>query len=202
MMRHVTIGPLRRAGRCGAELRAFSARAKRRHDKLRAARADPPALDAQLRQLYLRVHPDRFASSPRARAINEASLQNLTGFLDSIQDVRDGYPEARLIELKFCVRRAEGEGGGGGGEAGAASAAAPTAARAEDDVEDGLTLVRADLRTTGGDCSKQARAQLTELFALCGVRPPEFSWNKAGAEPKYWCLSRRARARHEPAEGE
>ena len=52
---------------------------------------------------------------PRARAINEACSRTRT-LLDSIQDGLATATEARLIELKFCVRRAEGEGGGGGGE--------------------------------------------------------------------------------------
>ena len=175
--------------------RTLSARAKRRRESMHAARdtgAKLPALDQKLKALYLRVHPDRFTASPKAKEINEASLAMLTGFLDSIQDLTDGYPPATSVQLRFCLHR---DADADATEHTQSSIAAT--AIDEADIEDGLGFVRAELRTTGGDCSKQVRGQLTSLFRSCGVVPPEFEWHAAGAEPKYWCTSRRSQARRE-----
>eukprot|EP00892_Ulva_mutabilis_P004857 jgi/Ulvmu1/2743/UM014_0200.1 len=65
---------------------------------------DSPAFQQHLRQLKLRLHPDRVAAHPDARAANEQSFKVLSQYLEELRG--DGGNPAEQYRLDFYVKRA------------------------------------------------------------------------------------------------
>lgn len=138
-----------------------------RRARLRASKpkVKPPTLNATLRSLWLKVHPDRMERFPEQRDKNEDSLQALNGFLSSIKKMKPGeFPPMKVTRLQFYLLRSLNAG---------TSSHGATA-------DDALEEVELVLRTNGGDCKGPLERQLGIFFRRCGL-PPRFDWG-----PEYW----------------
>lgn len=138
---------------------AHQEQAEGRTDDARVEKAQLPTMEAHLRKLYMRVHPDLFSSHPEARDANEKSFQLLSEFLNVIknQDGRGGV--GKVFKLEFYMR--------------------PVAEPGEGDaaVSADLEQVSVSLRTDGSPRDK--KKQLTKLFEACGIFG-DFAFNAAG----------------------
>ncbi|XP_066290678.1 T-cell activation inhibitor, mitochondrial-like [Branchiostoma lanceolatum] len=63
--------------------------------------AEMPAASNPLRPFYFAVHPDLFGQFPREKKVNESSLKQLNGYLESIQAGCPHLPPS----LKFYIRK-------------------------------------------------------------------------------------------------
>ena len=118
-----------------------------------------PTMEANLRKLYLRVHPDLFAAHPEAREENEKSFQLLSEFLTAIknQDGAGRGSAGKRFVLTFHLRP-EAESG-------------PSEERGD------LKRVEVSLRADGSP--KDKKKQLSNLFAACGIKG-DFTFDARG----------------------
>ena len=117
-----------------------------------SSEAKLPTMEAHLRKLYMRVHPDLFSSHPEAREENERSFQMLSEFLSVLKGQDQGRGgKGKVFKLTFHMRP-EAEPGQGGG-VGA--------------VEAELEQVTVSLRADGSPRDK--KKQLKKLFEACGI---------------------------------
>ena len=118
-----------------------------------------PTMEAHLRKLYMRVHPDLFSSHPNARDTNEKSFQLLSEFLSAVKS-QDGGRGAvgKVFKLVFFMRPMAEPGEGGG------------------PLEEDLETVTVNLRADGSPRDK--KNQLKKLFEACGISD-DFSYDAA-----------------------
>jgi len=118
-----------------------------------------PTMEAHLRKLYMRVHPDLFSSHPDARDTNEKSFQLLSEFLSAVKS-QDGGRGAvgKVFKLVFFMRPMAEPGEGGG------------------PLEEDLETVTVTLRADGSPRDK--KKQLKKLFEACGISD-DFSYDAA-----------------------
>jgi hypothetical protein len=119
-----------------------------------------PTMEAHLRKLYMKVHPDLFVAHPEARAENEKSFQLLSEFLGAVKNPDAGRGGVgKVFQLTFHLRPAAQPGEGG--EGGAA-----------------LEQVTVSLRSDGSP--REKKKQLGKLFEACGITG-DFSFSAAGS---------------------
>jgi hypothetical protein len=120
-----------------------------------SSEAKLPTMEAHLRKLYMRVHPDLFSSHPsytEAREENERSFQMLSEFLSVLKGQDQGHGgKGKVFKLTFHMRP-EAEPGQGEGEGA---------------VEAELEQVTVSLRADGSPRDK--KKQLKKLFDACGI---------------------------------
>jgi len=121
--------------------------------KTRGKKVDPdkkvPLFSATLKRFYVKIHPDLLHAHPEAKEQNEASLQDLMGFITEIQNKEEKYPAAGVKRLVFYVKTNK----------------------------PGITFRRVllPLQTTGGKCQKLVGKTFSSLFENVGLEP-EFTW--------------------------
>ena len=118
-----------------------------------------PTMEANLRKLYLRVHPDLFAAHPEAREENEKSFQLLSEFLTAIknQDGAGRGSAGKRFVLTFNLR--------------------PAAESGLSEERRDLERVEVSLRADGSP--KDKKKQLSNLFAACGIKG-DFTFDARG----------------------
>ena len=118
-----------------------------------------PTMEANLRKLYLRVHPDLFAAHPEAREENEKSFQLLSEFLTAIknQDGAGRGSAGKRFVLTFNLR--------------------PEAESGLSEERRDLERVEVSLRADGSP--KDKKKQLSNLFAACGIKG-DFTFDARG----------------------
>ena len=121
-----------------------------------------PSMEAHLRKLYMRVHPDLFSSHPEARDENEKSFQLLSEFLSAVKNQgggRGGVGKAFKLNFNMRPQAEPGEGNEGGAVAA--------------DLEKVTVSIRAD------GSPRDKKNQLKKLFEACGIFG-DFTYSAAG----------------------